>query len=80
MNVYMTPAELLHVFETIIQKPHADPQVQESLLLNIRKPILDALELKQSKRDEELYPIWSENEKKKIEELNRKNLSIGQSK
>lgn len=80
MNVYLTPIELLHVFETAIQKPHTDSQTQESLLSNLRKPILDALEDKQTKIDEDLYVIWTENESKKIEELNKKNLSINPSK
>lgn len=80
MNVYLTPAELLYAFEAIVQKPHEDQQVHESLLLNLRRPILDALEEKQEKIDEDLYVAWSESESRKIEELARKNMSINSSK
>lgn len=69
MNVTLSPAELLHVYKTLLSNPLQDPMQQEALVEKIQKPIVDCLEKEYDRLNEKMFESWKDKESKRIETL-----------
>jgi hypothetical protein len=76
VNITLNAEELLHVFQTLLRHPMNDPRDQDILIEKVKNPIRASIEKSEEAQTLSAFETWSQKEKQKIDDLNRKNASL----
>lgn len=69
MKIFLSGADTLKLFESLLKNPLPDAKDQENILSKLKLNLLNSLEKQDSIEKESSYKLWQESEEKRIAEL-----------
>ena len=76
MKVYLSPHELIHVYQTVMSSPMQSQEEQTSLVTRLNSIIIDSLERVEQEDSKKAFKVWASKEQDRIESLSSENESL----